>query len=71
MGGVKTEHGFVIYKCNKYPITYFRSNIMMNGFQYISRQKSRVMKWLFRAYIAWSICADMIILGGVIYLLFR
>ena len=24
MGGVKTEHGFVIYKCNKYPITYFQ-----------------------------------------------
>ena len=39
--------------------------------EYISRRKAKVITWLFRAYIAWSICADMIILGGVIYLLFR
>ena len=30
-----------------------------------------ISKWAFRAYIAWSICADLIILGGILYLLFR
>jgi len=28
-------------------------------------------KWLFRAYVVWSICADIIILGGVLYFLFN
>jgi len=27
-------------------------------------------KWVFKAYIVWSICADIILLGGMIYLIF-
>jgi len=34
-----------------------------------SKYSKSVTKWAFRAYIAWSICADIIILGGVVYLL--
>ncbi len=29
-----------------------------------------ISKWMFRAYIAWSICADIIVIGGIIYLIF-
>ena len=36
----------------------------------IFRKYSKVItKWLFRAYIAWSIIADIIVLGGVVYLI--
>jgi hypothetical protein len=27
-------------------------------------------KWMFKAYIVWSICADIALLGGLIYLVF-
>jgi len=30
-----------------------------------------VTKWAFRAYIVWSVCADIIVLSGVVYLLYR
>lgn len=29
-----------------------------------------VAKWMFKAYIAWSICADLILIAGMIALLF-
>ena len=29
-----------------------------------------VAKWMFKAYIGWSICADLIIVGGIVYLIF-
>ena len=28
-----------------------------------------ITKWLFRAYIVWSIIADIIVIGGIVYLL--
>ena len=28
------------------------------------------VKWMFKAYIVWSICADIILIGGVLMLLF-
>ena len=28
-----------------------------------------ISKWLFRLYIVWSICVDIMILGGIVYLL--
>ena len=28
----------------------------------------KVSKWMFKAYIAWSICADIIVIGGILYL---
>ena len=27
------------------------------------------VKWMFKAYIVWSICADIILIGGVVLLL--
>ncbi len=30
----------------------------------------KVSKWMLRAYILWSICADITLLGGIIYLVF-
>ena len=30
-----------------------------------------ITKWAFRAYIVWSVCADIIVLGGVVYLMTR
>ena len=30
-----------------------------------------ITKWAFRAYVVWSICADIIVLSGVVYLLLR
>ena len=38
---------------------------------YLGEHSKVITKWLFRAYIAWSICADIIILGGIVYLLIR
>ena len=29
-----------------------------------------VSKWMLRAYIAWSVCADVIHIGGIVYLIF-
>ena len=29
-----------------------------------------IAKWMFKAYIGWSICADLIIVGGIVYLIF-
>ncbi len=29
-----------------------------------------VSKWMIRAYMVWSICADIVLLSGVIYLVF-
>ena len=26
-------------------------------------------KWMFRAYIVWSICADIVLLSGILYLI--
>ena len=34
-------------------------------------KKWPITKWAFRAYIVWSVCADIIVLGGVVYLLMR
>ena len=28
------------------------------------------VKWMFKAYIVWSICADMFLIGGIAYLIF-
>ena len=27
------------------------------------------VKWMFKAYIVWSICADIILIGGIVLLL--
>jgi len=27
-------------------------------------------KWMFKAYVVWSICADIFLLGGIAYLIF-
>jgi hypothetical protein len=27
-------------------------------------------KWMFKAYIIWSICADIFLIGGIIWLIF-
>jgi len=37
---------------------------------YLKYLKS-VTKWAFRAYIVWSVCVDILVLSGVVYLLFR
>ena len=29
-----------------------------------------ISKWMFRLYIAWSICADVTIIGGLVYYFF-
>jgi hypothetical protein len=29
-----------------------------------------VSKWMFRGYIVWSICADIALLSGIIWLIF-
>ena len=29
----------------------------------------RVVSYMFKAYIAWSICADIIIVAGIVYLI--
>jgi hypothetical protein len=29
-----------------------------------------VSKWMLRAYIVWSVCADITLLAGIIYLVF-
>jgi len=29
-----------------------------------------VSKWMIRAYVVWSICADVFLLSGVVYLVF-
>ena len=28
-----------------------------------------VSKWMLRAYMVWSICADIVLLGGIVYLI--
>ena len=28
------------------------------------------VKWMFKAYVVWSICADIFLLGGIAYLIF-
>ena len=28
------------------------------------------VKWMFKAYVVWSICADITLLAGIIYLIF-
>ena len=30
----------------------------------------KIAKWMFKGYIAWSICADVIVVSGIIYLIF-
>lgn len=30
----------------------------------------KIFDYMFKAYIVWSICADFIIIGGIIYLIF-
>ena len=30
----------------------------------------KAAKWMFKAYVVWSICADMILISGIIALLF-
>ena len=37
----------------------------------MSEYSKVITKWLFRAYIVWSLFADIIILGGIVYLLVR
>ena len=29
-----------------------------------------VSKWMFVHHIAWSVCADVILIGGIVYLIF-
>jgi len=29
-----------------------------------------VSKWMFRGYMVWSVCADIALLGGIVYLIF-
>jgi uncharacterized membrane protein YjjP (DUF1212 family) len=33
--------------------------------------KTKILAALFKAYIAYSICADLILIGGIIYLILR
>ena len=35
-----------------------------------SSYSSSITKWAFRLYIAWSVIADIIVVGGIVYLLF-
>ena len=28
------------------------------------------VKWMFKAYVVWSICADIFLIGGIAYLIF-
>jgi hypothetical protein len=30
----------------------------------------KVLEYMFKAYIAWSICADFIIISGLVYIIF-
>jgi len=30
----------------------------------------KISKWALRAYVTWSVCADIILIGGVLYLIF-
>jgi len=30
----------------------------------------KILSYMFKAYIGWSICADLIIISGIIYLIF-
>ena len=30
----------------------------------------KIAKWMFKGYIAWSICADVIVISGIVYLIF-
>ena len=30
----------------------------------------KAVKWMFKAYVVWSICADIFLLGGIVYLIF-
>ena len=34
-------------------------------------KKKEITKWLFRAYLVYSVIADMVVLGGIIYLLLK
>jgi len=29
-----------------------------------------ISKWMFRAYIAWSVCADIVLISGIVWLIF-
>ena len=37
----------------------------------LKKYSKSITKWAFRAYIVWSVCADIIVLSGVVYLLLR
>jgi len=30
----------------------------------------KILSYMFKAYIGWSVCADLIIISGIIYLIF-
>jgi len=30
----------------------------------------KILSYMFKAYVGWSICADLIIISGIIYLIF-
>ena len=34
-------------------------------------KKREITKWLFRAYLVYSVIADMVVLGGIVYLLLK
>lgn len=34
-------------------------------------KKREIAKWLFRAYIVYSVIADLVVLGGIVYLLLK
>ena len=34
-------------------------------------KKREITKWLFRAYLVFSVIADMVVLGGIVYLLLK
>ena len=38
--------------------------------KYLRQEKiKKILSYMFKAYIGWSICADLIIISGIIYLI--
>jgi len=43
---------------------------LRNKIKTLPRPARKFIEYMFKIYVAWSICADMIIIGGIIYLIF-
>ena len=56
-GGQKRRHGLKL-----------RSNFKQRSEK---MKKKEITKWLFRAYLVYSVIADMVVLGGIVYLLLK